>query len=145
MKIVIQIYIILWAAFAGWGMTVRATDPCEDLWEKFNEDPNNYNGSIAMGCEYQKIDKELNRVYQEVLLRMKDRPVFIKNLKQEQRLWLKNRYEYMDFVYAYDEPGREAQVFHRPQLGLQLHEARTEYLKGFLIKNIYDGFSDEDN
>lgn len=42
-------------------------------------------------AEYQKADKELNQVYQKILKEYAAQPVFIKNLKAAQRLWVQLR------------------------------------------------------
>jgi uncharacterized protein YecT (DUF1311 family) len=41
--------------------------------------------------EFKKEDAELNRVYQEILKKYKDDPVFIKKLREAQQAWLKFR------------------------------------------------------
>jgi uncharacterized protein YecT (DUF1311 family) len=42
-------------------------------------------------AKYQKVDKELNQVYQKILKEYAAQPAFIKNLKAAQRLWVQLR------------------------------------------------------
>lgn len=42
-------------------------------------------------ADYHKIDKELNQVYQKILKEYAAQPVFIKNFKSAQRLWVQLR------------------------------------------------------
>lgn len=53
--------------------------------------------------EYQKTDNELNFVYQAILKNYKSDTVFIKNLKNAQRIWIQFRDAEMQAKY----PGRE--------------------------------------
>jgi uncharacterized protein YecT (DUF1311 family) len=45
----------------------------------------------AAAADYQKADKELNSVYQQILKEYKADTAFIKNLKNSQRIWLQFR------------------------------------------------------
>ena len=135
MKIAIQLFVIIWVAFASWGMAVRSTDTCEELWEKFGDTGSLRYASQAIECDYQIADRELNEVYQKIIFKVTDESLFMANLRKEQKIWLKNRFEFMELMYPAEEMGREAQVIHRPLLIVTLTKARTEYLKGFLHDN----------
>ncbi len=47
--------------------------------------------NIQAGVEYQKVDKELNTVYQKILKEYATQPAFIKNFKSAQRIWVQLR------------------------------------------------------
>ena len=53
---------------------------------------------------FEKKDKELNEVYQKILVRYKEDSLFIKNLKIAQRLWVQFRDAQMDMKFPEKDP-----------------------------------------
>jgi len=47
--------------------------------------------NFSANDSYEKADKELNSVYQQILIKSKSDTAFIKNLKASQRIWIKFR------------------------------------------------------
>lgn len=54
--------------------------------------------------KFLKADKELNRVYQQILTEYKTDTAFIKNLKAAQKLWIQSRDAEMKMMYPDREP-----------------------------------------
>ena len=54
---------------------------------------------------YQKSDKELNKIYQNILKEYAEDSAFIKNLKNVQRIWVQFRDAEMKAMYPDQEPG----------------------------------------
>jgi uncharacterized protein YecT (DUF1311 family) len=85
--------------------------------------------------DYQAADKELNRVYQQLIKRYSDDPVFIKKLRASQRAWIRLRDA--DFAMRYphsDDPGYYGSAFPTcSRLYLtELTLARVAFLKQWL-------------
>lgn len=55
--------------------------------------------------KYLKADKELNKVYKEILSEYKEDTVFIASLKKSQRIWIQFRDAEMEMMYPEREPG----------------------------------------
>lgn len=53
--------------------------------------------------DFQKADKELNKVYQEVRKKNKNDKLFLKNLKTSQKLWLKFLDAELNAIYSCPE------------------------------------------
>jgi len=85
---------------------------------------------------YQKADKELNTVYRKILLLYKADTVFIANLKESQRLWIKFRDAEVKMKYPAREAGFYGSVHplcwsnYLEQLTYQRTEKLREWLKG---------------
>ncbi len=60
---------------------------------------------------YQKADKELNAVYQKIVLKYKNDPVFIASLKAAQRLWIQFRDAELKMKYPPREQGYYGSVY----------------------------------
>jgi uncharacterized protein YecT (DUF1311 family) len=56
-------------------------------------------------ANYQKVDKELNVVYKNILLKYKEDSEFIKNLKASQRIWISFREAELKMKYPEREAG----------------------------------------
>ncbi len=56
-------------------------------------------------ASYQKADKELNAVYQKIILKYKDDPVFVASLKEAQRIWIQFRDAELKMKYPRREQG----------------------------------------
>ncbi len=63
---------------------------------------------------YQKADKELNAVYQKIVLKYKDDLVFITGLKAAQRLWIQFRDAELKMKYPPLEQGYYGSVYPIP-------------------------------
>ncbi|RXG31919.1 lysozyme inhibitor LprI family protein [Leeuwenhoekiella marinoflava] len=50
-------------------------------------------------ASFQEVDAELNKVYQQILKEYKQDPLFIKNLRKTQRLWIQFRDAELDMKY----------------------------------------------
>ena len=50
-------------------------------------------------------DKELNRIYKQILSDYKDDTAFVRNIKASQRLWVQFRDAEMNMMYPQREPG----------------------------------------
>jgi uncharacterized protein YecT (DUF1311 family) len=60
---------------------------------------------------FQKADKELNALYQKIVLKYKDDPVFIASLKAAQRLWIQFRDAELKMKYPPREQGHYGSVY----------------------------------
>jgi uncharacterized protein YecT (DUF1311 family) len=61
--------------------------------------------NIAADKEYQKVDRQLNTVYQQILKLYKDDAEFIKNFKASQRIWIQFRDAEMKMKFPDREHG----------------------------------------
>jgi uncharacterized protein YecT (DUF1311 family) len=59
---------------------------------------------------YQNADKELNRIYQNILVEYKSDSVFIKNLKAAQRTWITFRDAELKMKFPEREPGYDGSI-----------------------------------
>jgi uncharacterized protein YecT (DUF1311 family) len=94
---------------------------------------------------YQQADKELNTVYRKILSLYKADTVFIANLKESQRIWIKFRDAEVKMKY----PDREAGFYgsvqplcwsnYLKQLTHQRTERLREWLKGAEEGDVYAG------
>jgi uncharacterized protein YecT (DUF1311 family) len=55
--------------------------------------------------EFDKVDAELNQIYQKIIHDYSDDSIFIKNLREAQRLWVKFRDAQVNMKYPSDEEG----------------------------------------
>ena len=64
-----------------------------------------YEMNMEAAAEYQKADKELNKVYEEIIKRNTADTAFIRNLKISQRLWVQFRDAELKMKYPEREKG----------------------------------------
>lgn len=83
---------------------------------------------------YQQADKKLNTVYRKILSLYKADAVFIANLKESQRIWIKFRDAEMKMKYPDREPGFYGSIHPLCWSNYleQLTEQRTEKLREWL-------------
>ena len=83
---------------------------------------------------FQEVDDELNTVYQKILKEYKQDPLFIKNLRTAQRLWIQFRDAELEMKYpAYaDHHYGSIQPFCRAEYLKALTQKRLETLKIWL-------------
>jgi uncharacterized protein YecT (DUF1311 family) len=81
-----------------------------------------------------KADKELNRVYGQILIEYKTDTVFIKNLKIAQQQWIKFRDAEIDMMYPEREYGYYGSMYPmcRSLYEKELTDERTKKLKRWL-------------
>lgn len=79
-------------------------------------------------------DKELNKVYQQMLKEYRSDSVFIKNLKKSQRTWIQFREAEMNMMYPERETGYYGSVHPMcwSMYKTELTEERTKKLKKWL-------------
>jgi uncharacterized protein YecT (DUF1311 family) len=65
---------------------------------------------------YKNADWKLNEVYQQLLAMKKTNKVFIKNLKNAERLWIKYRDAQLTEKYPQVKPASDKSMFTKPQL-----------------------------
>lgn len=61
--------------------------------------------NVGANSDYRKADKELNSTYQKIIKEYRADPVFIKNLKIVQNIWIKFRDAEVNVKYPPREPG----------------------------------------
>jgi len=83
---------------------------------------------------YQQTDKELNTVYQDILVQYSTDTVFIKNLKASQRIWITFRDAELDMKYPNDPEKNYGSVLPmcRAYYLMELTEQRTKKLRVWL-------------
>ncbi len=59
--------------------------------------------NACAGSDFERADKELNEVYQEILKRYHNSPQFLKNLRAAQRAWLVFRDAQLNMIYPLAE------------------------------------------
>lgn len=95
---------------------------------------------VTQAADLKAADAELNQVYQQVLKKYADEPVFINNFKQAQRAWLKFRDAHLESRYPAEDKRDYGSIYSLCSSNLlaELTEARTEQLKLWL-KGIEEG------
>ena len=63
--------------------------------------------------DYLEADKNLNQVYQAILIEYSDNEAFIENLKTAQRFWIQFRDAEILMKYPKDDPIRECSAFNQ--------------------------------
>lgn len=92
--------------------------------------------NMCAQSEFEKIDKELNRIYGELQIRYKDDPEFIGRLRTAQKAWVKFRDAQLDMKFPPhpEEPNYYGSVF--PMCGMlylqELTSDRVAMLKEWL-------------
>ena len=96
----------------------------------------------SAAATYNKADKDLNRIYQEILKNNVTDTAFTRNLKIAQRLWLQFRDAEMKMKYPDREPGYYGTIFPLCWYAYltELTEERTKTLKVWV-----DGEGDEED
>jgi uncharacterized protein YecT (DUF1311 family) len=85
---------------------------------------------------YQTADKELNTVYQKIVLKYKDDPAFIASLKAAQRLWIQFRDAELKMKYPPREKGYYGSVYpmcysaYKEELTRQRIKTLQQWLEG---------------
>jgi len=74
--------------------------------------------------DFQKADKELNKVYQEVRKKNKNDQLFLKNLKTSQKLWLKFLDAELNTIYSCPEGNQR--IFFGSMFPLLYNGSKTE-------------------
>ncbi|PSG88157.1 lysozyme inhibitor LprI family protein [Aurantibacter aestuarii] len=83
--------------------------------------------------EYQKADKELNRVYQAILTEYKSEPLFIERLKVAQRLWINFRDAELDMRFPKTDKGYYYGSVYPMCVSLILKEMTEERTKKLMV------------
>ena len=91
----------------------------------------NKNENIA----YQKAEKEINTVYQKILIKYKEDKAFIENLRISQRLWIQFRDAEVNMKFPNNTPGYYGSIYPMcvSNYLTQLTRERTKTLKIWLI------------
>jgi uncharacterized protein YecT (DUF1311 family) len=85
---------------------------------------------------YQKADKELNAVYQKIVVNYKNDPAFIASLKAAQRLWIQFRDAELKMKYPQREQGYYGSVYpmcysaYKEELTRQRIKTLQQWLEG---------------
>ncbi|MBD0297848.1 MAG: DUF1311 domain-containing protein [Flavisolibacter sp.] len=85
---------------------------------------------------FQKADKELNAVYQKVILKYTNDPAFIASLKAAQRLWIQFRDAELKMKYPHREQGYYGSVYpmcysaYKEELTRQRIKTLQQWLEG---------------
>ena len=91
--------------------------------------------------KYLYVDKELNSIYQRIIQEYKGDPVFIKNLKTSQKIWIKFRNAEMKMKYPDRKPGYYGSV--QPMCwSVYLTELTQERIK--VLKLWWEGIGEGD-
>ena len=98
-------------------------DLMEELWNsKYSN--SNYIMRKAYGCRALAVDRELNRVYQELLKSRAYAPELIEQIRAEQREWIKTRDVYFE---TRNWDGQEVRAICRPGERVAFLQNRINY------------------
>ncbi len=87
------------------GLFFAAFIPWVQADESIHCNPEGSNQEMA-ACAYQefaRVDQELNSVYQQLLAKYRDNPLFIEKMKGSQRAWLKFRDAELEAIFPCEE------------------------------------------
>jgi uncharacterized protein YecT (DUF1311 family) len=90
---------------------------------------------------FRKADKELNEIYQKILVEYKTDTVFVKNLKQSQRFWIQFRDAELAMKYPEREEGYYGSV-HPMCVAMYLTQLTEERIK--ILRIWLDGIEEGD-
>lgn len=101
------------------------------------------------GADAAAADRELNRVYQLILKKYADEPVFIQRLREAQRIWLKYRDAQIAMKYAAAKDESESAIYgsvypmchasYRAELTARRSKELREWLMGIKEGNVCVG------
>jgi len=92
--------------------------------------------------EFKKADKELNKVYQQIIIENKDDTILIKNLKISERIWMQFRDAEMKVKYPDRESGFYGSVH---PMCWYLYEATLTNERIKKLKELFYPIIDENN
>ncbi len=97
---------------------------------------------VQQDISYKEADKELNKVYRQILKKYEKAPAFLKKLKVAQRLWIQFRDAELEMRFPLENKRLNYGTVYfgcKEQFLIDMTIARTKTLKGWLDVDEYDG------